>query len=622
MILPMERVEVVGPRDLLASALRFLQAQGVLEFRAPSPAEGTIAPCAPPAVLAARAARAEEALHRIEALGPRLPAPRGAEGAGALPEPGTPELLDALRTADAEIAAIEARRAALVEEGEALARFTRLVVALAPLRHTLDPALAPEIHAVELRDDPEAVALLASEVRRITGDACEVTAKPLDADRTGVLVVVPRTHGRAVTALLFERGVDEVRLPSAYAGKGVLDLLLLVAARGRVVPRERAEADEALARIADRLSAPLAAAAAAARAEIARLRAAERCGATRFAFVATGYMPRERVAGLCRDAAEALGERVAVFARSPTRAEWSEVPVVLRNPRAVRPFELLLALVPLPRYGSTDPTPWLAAFFPLFFGFVLGDVAFGVLGVGVALGARARGAGGALGRDLAWIGLACSLWAIVFGVLFGEALGELGSHVGIHPVLVDRRGAFMSFLGLALALGGAHVAIGMALGITGALRAGHPREALGRAAKLGLLCTGGALGAILGDLLPGAALKPALAAGGVLLAVAMATEGPMAALELVLGLGNVLSYARLMALGLASVMLAEVANLVAVSLHPVAAGVAIGVLLHAVNFTLGLISPTVAALRLHYVEFFEKFYAEGGAPYRPFALAS
>jgi V/A-type H+-transporting ATPase subunit I len=51
------------------------------------------------------------------------------------------------------------------------------------------------------------------------------------------------------------------------------------------------------------------------------------------------------------------------------------------------------------------------------------------------------------------------------------------------------------------------------------------------------------------------------------------------------------------------------------------AGVALGVLLHAVNFTLGLISPTIAALRLHYVEFFDKFYDEGGAPYRPFALS-
>ena len=95
-----------------------------------------------------------------------------------------------------------------------------------------------------------------------------------------------------------------------------------------------------------------------------------------------------------------------------------------------------------------------------------------------------------------------------------------------------------------------------------------------------------------------------------------------AALDLVSGLGNVLSYARLMALGLASAMLAEVANGIGAGLRPAALGLALAVLLHAANFTLCLVSPAVAALRLHYVEFFERFYAEGGAPYRPFGAAA
>ncbi len=69
-------------------------------------------------------------------------------------------------------------------------------------------------------------------------------------------------------------------------------------------------------------------------------------------------------------------------------------------------------------------------------------------------------------------------------------------------------------------------------------------------------------------------------------------------------------------------MLAEAANLVAETIRPAPAGLALAILLHALNFTLGLISPTVAALRLHYVEFFDKFYDEGGVPYRPFALAT
>jgi V/A-type H+/Na+-transporting ATPase subunit I len=64
-----------------------------------------------------------------------------------------------------------------------------------------------------------------------------------------------------------------------------------------------------------------------------------------------------------------------------------------------------------------------------------------------------------------------------------------------------------------------------------------------------------------------------------------------------------------------------VANHVATSLDPAPVGLALGVLLHAVNFSLGLISPAIAALRLQYVEFFEKFYDEGGFPFRPFGLA-
>jgi V/A-type H+-transporting ATPase subunit I len=179
----------------------------------------------------------------------------------------------------------------------------------------------------------------------------------------------------------------------------------------------------------------------------------------------------------------------------------------------------------------------------------------------------------------------------------------------------------MTFFGVALAVGGIHVATGMVLGVATALRRGHAREAVGRAARLSLLVSAALVAGASVGALPRGALLPALAAGGAFLLVAVATEGPLAALELVLALGNVLSYARLMALGLASVMLAEVANLLGETIEPAVAGVALGVLLHAVNFTLGLISPTIAALRLHYVEFFDKFYDEGGAPYRPFALS-
>jgi V/A-type H+-transporting ATPase subunit I len=622
----MKRVQLIGPRDTLPRALSFLQGQGVLDLRAPAAAGGDAAlvhRVEPGPEDAGREALLAEGIRRSEALVARLaPGPQGDVLPEALPEAGSAALLERLGAIEEEIGALEARRAALVEERDATERFSHLVVALAPLEHGLDRALSPEYHGLVLKNEPEALALLRGEVRRITGGVCEVTARSIDESTTGVLVVVPRAHGRALSALLFERGVDEVRLPATYAGRALVDVLLLMAARQRAIPGEIDALDAALARRAAALRPALEGAAGRARAELGRLAAWGRCGETRFAYVVSGYVPEERVVALEAAVEKELGGGAALLAHRPERSEWGAVPVVLRNHPWVRPFERLLALVPLPRYGSVDATPWLAVFFPLFFGLVLGDVAFGAIGIAAALLVRWRGWGGRTGKDLAHVALACSVSAVVFGILFGEALGELGAHAGLHPLLLDRRRAFMALLGLALAIGALHVVVGLALGVAAALRRGSRRMALGRAAKLLLVaCAAACAGAMAGSL-PHAAIRPLLLGAVGCLGLAVLAEGPLAALDLVLGLGNVLSYARLMALGLASVMLAEVANLVAGTLEPRAAGVVLAVLLHAVNFTLGLISPTVAALRLHYVEFFEKFYDEGGAPYRPFALAA
>jgi V/A-type H+-transporting ATPase subunit I len=609
----MAYVELLGPRELLAEVLEFLQERAVLELREP---EGPAARAVVRGLAAARdaperEARLLEVIRRADALRARLPAapvPSGAQPLG-----------DRLAELERTVAGLEGRRQALAEEAEAIDRFVRVVVALAPLDLPADLEEETDLHALVLREDGENLALLRAEVRRVAGEAAAVVARDLDDGTTAVLLAVPRARSRALSVLLHERGVEEVRLPQACAGRPLLDVLLHLARRAAALPREQAEVDAALEGLAREVAGGLAAAARDARAALERLRAQGRCGETRFAFLVAGYMPAEDVDRL-RAAAEArFGERVVTLARAPGRARWDEVPVVLRNGPAIRPFQHLLALVPLPRYGSVDPTPWLAVFFPLLFGLVLGDVAFGVVGVAASLLVRGRGWGGRTGRELSTVALACSVAAIVFGVLFGEALGQLGEHLGLHPIILDRRSAFLGLLALALCVGGVHVAVGTALGVVAAAREGHRREAVARGARLATLGAAAAVAAALAGVTP-AGLRPALAAGGAALAVAVLAGGPLSLLDVVLALGNVLSYARLMALGLASVMLAEVANLVAGTLEPAAAGVTLAVLLHAVNFTLGLLSPTIAALRLHYVEFFEKFYVEGGAPHRPLAV--
>jgi V/A-type H+-transporting ATPase subunit I len=172
-----------------------------------------------------------------------------------------------------------------------------------------------------------------------------------------------------------------------------------------------------------------------------------------------------------------------------------------------------------------------------------------------------------------------------------------------------------------LAIGAAHVVLGLLLGLWRSALERRGGELLERAGTL--LALGGTFGlaGIALDHLPGGALVPAVAAIVVGVVLVIAPGGAlglmMGPLSLIGTFGNVLSYLRLAAVGLASAYLAIVANQLG-SLGPIWLGVLVAALFHALNLALAGFSPMIQALRLHYVEFFSKFYEGGGEPFRPF----
>jgi V/A-type H+-transporting ATPase subunit I len=188
--------------------------------------------------------------------------------------------------------------------------------------------------------------------------------------------------------------------------------------------------------------------------------------------------------------------------------------------------------------------------------------------------------------------------------------------LGLRPLAFDREDAIVPFLLLAVAIGAVHVLLGLVLGVVSARR--HPRQAMGRgiSALMIVLVILALLAAV--GVLPRQFFSPAAIGLLVAFPVLIVLEGLVAPIELLATLGNILSYARIMALGVASVMLAVVANKMVGAIGSVAVGILFALLFHLVNFVIAVFSPTIHALRLHYVEFFGKFYSPGGVRYQPF----
>ena len=345
-------------------------------------------------------------------------------------------------------------------------------------------------------------------------------------------------------------------------------------------------------------------------------------GVTERAFVIEGWLPAEAMEGLVSRLDADFEDEVVVEEVSTEEWTGEEAPVVLSNPRIFRPFEALVRLMPLPHYGTIDPTPFVAIFFPMFFGIMLGDIGYGsLLGI-IALILHLRSKPRSVLKTVAEIAGPCALFTIIFGFLYGELFGDLGRRwLGLEPLLFDREESLVAALVLALGIGLVHIILGLALGVLSALR-GEPRQALGRgvAALMVILILVALL--VVFEVLPARFFTPTIVFLIVLFPVLVIAEGLIAPVEFLSTIANILSYVRIMAVGTASVMLAVVANRMVGAVGSIVVGAVFALLFHLVNFAIGAFSPAVHALRLHYVEFFGKFYSPGGNRYEPFRLWS
>jgi V/A-type H+-transporting ATPase subunit I len=275
-------------------------------------------------------------------------------------------------------------------------------------------------------------------------------------------------------------------------------------------------------------------------------------------------------------------------------------------------------MLPLPAYSSYDPTPFIGIFFPVFFGMILGDAGYGLFLAALSVYLTRRFRRQRLIRDGARILLIASLYSIVFGVLFGEFFGDLPERLfHLRPICVERRTAVVPMIFFALAVGAAHVLLGLIFGVLSGFRKKEKKEAAYKLLSIAaILCLIVALASFF-EVLPAILARPVTIAVLFLTPLLFFTGGLLAPLEFLKNIGNIISYVRIMAIGLTSVLLAFVANNLGGLTGDVVTGVVVAGLIHALNITLGVFSPTIHSLRLHYVEFFSKFMEHGGRRFEP-----
>lgn len=338
---------------------------------------------------------------------------------------------------------------------------------------------------------------------------------------------------------------------------------------------------------------------------------------TRMCFLIYGWLPSHEFNSLKEELEKKFKGKVVINEKEIRSEDLERVPVMLKNPPYFKPFELFTRLLPLPSYTSYDPTVFIGLFFPIFFGMILGDAGYGLLLILISLYVMRRFKKRRYIKDALKILLISSCYSVFFGILYGEFFGELGSIFGLKPICVERRLAVMPMLYFALAIGIFHIFLGLFLGLLTALKKRAKKEFLSRLLNMFTIIFILTLAASISGFFPELLKRPVIIAILILTPFLFFSGGIIAPLEVLRSIGNIISYARIMAIGLTSVLLAFVANRIGGLTGNVVMGILVATLLHILNIIIGIFSPTIHSLRLHYVEFLTKFIEPGGRRFEP-----
>ena len=358
----------------------------------------------------------------------------------------------------------------------------------------------------------------------------------------------------------------------------------------------------------------------------------EKMYGTESSVVMEGWIPEEQEAELI-DVFERFG--CAWETVTPEPDEYPQVPVKLKNNKLTNALNMVTNMYSLPAYGSLDPNPLMAPFFILFYGLMMADMGYGLIMILAAVVAmrKIKPREGTLSfcQLLLYAGISTFVMGALTGGFFGNALEQIGKIIGkpegwgVLPALFNPMTDSMTVLIGAMCLGMIHLNTGMVINFVKKIKRGQLADAIWEEGALWVCLVGIALYVFkLGNV----AGIPVVLVIGALMVLYGGSRGAkgfgkltsiFATLYNTLTgwFGDILSYSRIMALMLAGSVIATVFNTIGAIANNLVFFFVIFIIGHVLNFALNMLGCYVHDLRLQCLEFFGKFYEDGGRPFAP-----